>query len=157
MYGKYFFNDNHEFVKDEERGTYRILEKKKKQDFSVEELTGMFLTHLRDLATAHLGEKAEDVVITVPPYFSHFERKALLDAAQIARLNVLALITDHAAVALKYGVDNSVEKLKKPQNVLFYDMGSTSTRASIVTFSSIPDKSAGKNKTLPQLHVKAVA
>jgi molecular chaperone DnaK (HSP70) len=69
---------------------------------------------------------------------------------------VLSLMNDHTAVALKYGIDHNVAALTEPQNVLFYDMGSTSTRASIVQFSAIPDKEAfDKNKTLGQLKARA--
>ena len=79
-----------------------------------------------------------------------------MDAATIAGLNVLAIMNDHTAVALKYGIEHNVANLplEEKQNVLFYDMGSTSTKATIVQFSSMPDKEAfQKNKTIGQLKV----
>jgi hypoxia up-regulated 1 len=80
----------------------------------------------------------------------------MLDAAAIAGLNVLAIMNDHTAVALKYGIDHNVAALPlgEEQNVLFYDMGSTSTTATVVKFSSSPDKdSFQKNKTIGQFKV----
>ena len=80
----------------------------------------------------------------------------MLDAAVIAGLNVLAIMNDHTAVALKFGIDHNVASLplEEKQNVLFYDMGSTATKATIVQFYSIADKEAfQKNKTVGQLKV----
>lgn len=46
----------------------------------------------------------KDVVITVPAFFNQAERRAVLQAAQVAGLKVLQLINDNTAVALNYGV-----------------------------------------------------
>ena len=43
-------------------------------------------------------------VIAVPPYFTQFERKAVLDAAKIAELGVNRLLNESTAVALDYGM-----------------------------------------------------
>lgn len=43
-------------------------------------------------------------MITVPAFFNQAERRAVLQAAQIAGLKVLQLINDNTAVALNYGV-----------------------------------------------------
>lgn len=46
----------------------------------------------------------KDAVITVPAFFNQAERRAVLQAAQMAGLKVLQLISDNTAVALNYGV-----------------------------------------------------
>lgn len=46
----------------------------------------------------------KDAVITVPAFFNQAERRAVLQAAQIAGLKVLQLINDNSAVALNYGL-----------------------------------------------------
>lgn len=46
----------------------------------------------------------KDAVITVPAFFNQAERRAVLQAAQLAGLKVLQLINDNTAVALNYGV-----------------------------------------------------
>ena len=44
-------------------------------------------------------------------------------------------VTSHAAAALKWGTDHKVEKLNTSKSVVFYDMGATSTVATLVEFS----------------------
>jgi molecular chaperone DnaK (HSP70) len=44
-------------------------------------------------------------------------------------------VTSHAAAALKWGTDHKAEKLNSSKVVLFYDMGATSTVATLVEFS----------------------
>ena len=43
-------------------------------------------------------------VIAVPTYFTQQERKAVLDAAKIAELEVTRLLNESTAVALDYGI-----------------------------------------------------
>jgi len=149
-YGPSYFP--YEIVVDEERGAVKI--KEGERFLAPETLVAMVFTYAKQLAQTHTGEKVADCVITVPGFYRQFERQAILDAALIAGLKVLSLMNDHTALALKYGIDHNVAELTEPQNVLFYDMGSTATRASVVQFSAIPDKEAfQKNKTLGQLKV----
>ena len=43
----------------------------------------------------------QDCVITIPPYFDHVQRAAMINAAAIAGLNVLSLVHENAAFAFK--------------------------------------------------------
>src|ERR1700730_12603737 len=52
--------------------------------WTVEELIGMQLAHIRSLAEDVASERVTDLVLTVPAFFSHAQRLALLDAAEIA-------------------------------------------------------------------------
>lgn len=65
--------------------------------FPVEELVAMQLSHARGQAETYGNEPVLGAVITVPPFFSQFERQALLDGAELAGLKVLALIDDETA------------------------------------------------------------
>ena len=82
--------------------------------FSVEELVGMQLAHAKDQAKKYFNESISDAFITVcfvffgtnvtaqvPPFWTHHERRALLDAAEIAGLRVISLINDETAGNLK--------------------------------------------------------
>lgn len=71
------------------------------------------------------GSPIVDCVITVPAWFGASQRKALLDAADLAGLNVLSLINTHAAAALQYGIERDFTD--KPEHVIFYDLGAGST------------------------------
>ena len=76
---------------------------------------------------ATLRQRAEDsfdtddifgAVITVPAYFDDAQRQATKDAAQLAGLNVLRLISEPTAAALAYGLDHGSEGL-----YAVYDLG----------------------------------
>ena len=48
-------------------------------------------------------------------------------ARQVAGLNVLSLVNSHAAAALQYGIDRKYDN--RSENVVFYDVGSSSVEA----------------------------
>uniref|UniRef100_A0A9J8AE91 Hypoxia up-regulated protein 1 n=1 Tax=Cyprinus carpio carpio TaxID=630221 RepID=A0A9J8AE91_CYPCA len=95
----------------------------------------------------------KDAVITVPAYFNQAERRAVLQAAHIAGLKVLQLINDNTAVALNYGVFRRKDINSTAQNIMFYDMGSGSTTATIVMYQTVKTKESG---TQPQLQIRGV-
>ena len=111
--------------------------------YSVVELLSMLLTKQREDAEALAEEPIKDVVITVPPYWAQDERQALLDAAELAKMNVLGLMNENSAVAMKYAIDKKYDATKE-HNVVFYDMGSTSVKTSLVSFYT--DTSGKKEK-----------
>ena len=45
-----------------------------------------------------------DFVLSCPPYYSAFQRKLLTQAAEIAGLNCLTLVTEGTSVALAWGI-----------------------------------------------------
>lgn len=67
----------------------------------VEQIAGVFFSHLMDQAEKHAGFKVVDCVVSVPSYFNHFERQAVLDAAKIAGFNVLSLVNSVSAGIVK--------------------------------------------------------
>ncbi|KAI7901695.1 Hsp70 protein-domain-containing protein [Cokeromyces recurvatus] len=121
---------------------------------SIEELIAYQFQHARSQASAAAGENVKDCVITVTPFANQYERQAIIDAAELAGLNVLTLMHDETAVALNYAVSREIGKT--PENHIFYDMGAGSTVASIVTFSNVEIKDGKITRTSPQLEVKGV-
>ena len=87
----------HEIAEDPVRKTVLITEPIHGQLVPVEEIAATFFTHLMDQAEKHAGFSVVDCVISVPSYFDHFERQAVLDAATIAGFNVLSLINSVSA------------------------------------------------------------
>ncbi|KAF8643121.1 hypothetical protein HU200_066994 [Digitaria exilis] len=106
------------------------------------------------LADAHVGAPVRDAVIAVPPYFGQAERRALTQAAQLAGINVLALINEHAGAALQYGIDKDFSNASR--HVIFYDMGAGSTYAALVYYSAYNAKEYGKTVSANQFQVKDV-
>ena len=112
-------------------------------EYTVTELLSILLTKQREDAEAIAEEPIKDVVITVPPFWAQDERQALLDAAELAGMNVLGLMNENSAVAMKYAIDKKYDASKE-HNVVFYDMGSTSVKTSLVSFYT--DTSGKKEK-----------
>jgi len=108
------------------------------QEYTPEELVAMVLTHAKDITTAFgVQGDVKDCVLTVPSFYTQHERRALLDAASLADLNVLALIDETTAAGLHYGIDR-IEEV--PQNIVFYNMGASALQVSIIQFYSYERK-----------------
>lgn len=105
--------------------------------FSPEQITGMLLTKLKEIAETALKIKVNDCVISVPSFYVDAERRALLDSAQIAGLNVLKLMNDTTAAALCYGIykQDLPSQDEKPRVVVFVDMGNSSLQSCAVAFN----------------------
>ncbi|KAF3706804.1 Hypoxia up-regulated protein 1 Precursor [Channa argus] len=150
LYQKQF--PEHQMQEDPVRATVYFKSSEEMQ-YTPEELLGMMLNYSRGLAQDFAEQPIKDAVITVPAFFNQAERRAVLQAAQIAGLKVLQLINDNTAVALNYGVFRRKDIDSTAKNVMFYDMGSGSTTATIVTYQTIKTKESG---TQPQLQIRGV-
>merc|ERR1719370_2215907 len=122
-----------------EKGTiaYNINYCGKNKQLSPEQLTAALFTKLKDIAETALSVKVNDVVISVPAYFTDAERRALMDSARMAGLNVLKLMNDTTAVALAYGIykQDLPETDKPSRNVVFVDCGHSGTMVSAASFN----------------------
>lgn len=122
--------------------------------YSVEELLAMVLSYAVNLADTHAKLAVKDFVITVPPYFGQAERKGLMQAAELAGMNVLSLVNEHSGAALQYGIDKDFSN--ESRHVVFYDMGATTTYAALIYFSAYNAKEYGKTVSVNQFQVKDV-
>ena len=82
------------------------------------EVSAEILANLRQRAEDSFDDELFGAVITVPAYFDDAQRQATKDAAQLAGLNVLRLISEPTAAAVAYGLDNASEGL-----YAVYDLG----------------------------------
>ncbi len=57
----------------------------------------------------------------MPSFFTQNERKAVLEAAELAHLNVLSLINENTAAAVQYGIDLKFE-LNTTTELILYDL-----------------------------------
>ena len=78
---------------------------------------GLISQDMKDFA----GFDINNVIITVPAYFNAYQRHLTEDAAKIAGLNVLDIITEPEAAAFAY-MDINIDD-NKPRNILIYDLG----------------------------------
>ncbi|KAJ7160962.1 Hsp70 protein-domain-containing protein [Mycena filopes] len=102
-------------------------------EWSVEELVGMQFSYVKQLAESLAGEKVSDVVVTVPPFFSQYQRDAVVDAIEVAGLRTLALINDGTAVAVNYAMTRT---FPTTEYHVIYDAGASAIRATVVAFSA---------------------
>ncbi len=99
----------------------------KGKKISPEEVSAQVLRKLADDASAYLGEKVRDAVITIPAYFNDAQRQATKTAGEIAGLNVLRIINEPTAAALAYGLEK-----KKNETVMVFDFGGGTFDVSIL-------------------------
>ena len=107
-----------------------------RQAFSATQLYAMFLGHLRDTAARELHSAVNDMVVAVPGWYTDAQRRAVLDAAEIAGLNPLRLINDTTATALGYGITKTdlPAPEQPPRMVAFVDVGHSDYSVAIVQF-----------------------
>ena len=104
--------------------------------FSATEITGMLLTKLKETTKNFTGSEPKDAVIACPSYFTDIQRRALLDAAELAGIKPLKIMNDTAATALGYGIYRSAEFDEKiPVNVAFVSMGQSHFSCTIASFT----------------------
>ncbi|GES59171.1 heat shock protein Hsp88 [Aspergillus terreus] len=108
----------------------------KKEKFTATQLVAMYLTKIRDITSKELKLPVSDVTISVPAWFTDVQRRAMIDAGEIAGLKVLRLINDTTATALGYGITklDLPGPEEKPRRVMFVDIGHSDYTASIVEF-----------------------
>ena len=94
------------------------------------EVSAQILATLRQRAEDSLGDDLVGAVITVPAYFDDAQRQATKDAAQLAGINVLRLLSEPTAAAIAYGLDNASEGV-----YAVYDLGGGTFDISILTLS----------------------
>lgn len=108
----------------------------KKEKFTAAQLVASYLTKIKDITSKELRLPVSDVTISVPAWFTDVQRRAMIDAGDIAGLNVLRLINDTTATALGYGITklDLPGPEEKPRRVMFVDIGHSEYTASIVEF-----------------------
>ncbi len=85
------------------------------------------------------GTKTVDMVISVPPFFTDAQRRAVKDAAHIAEVNCLRVLNEGTAAALSYGIFKGAKKEfpeGKETLCLFLDAGHASFTATAAKFTN---------------------
>ncbi|CAK7275531.1 lumenal Hsp70 protein [Sporothrix epigloea] len=125
----------------------------------VESLLAMQLKSMRRNAEKLAGSdtNVRAAVLTVPPFYTTAEKRAVRLAANLAGLRVLSLISDGLSVGLHYATSRqfpSVSDDEKPEIHMIFDMGAGSTKATVLRFQSRSVKDVGKfNKTIQEIEV----
>ncbi|WQF82015.1 Putative Heat shock protein 70 family [Colletotrichum destructivum] len=148
--------------KNKKRGTAAFKSKvftEEEEAWLVEELLAMELQSIQKNAEAAAGSgtSIRSIVLTVPPYFTVEEKRAIQTAADLAGLKVLSLISDGLSVGLNYATSRQFPNINeggKAEHHLVFDMGAGSTKATVMKFQGRTVKDIGKfNKTVQEVSV----
>lgn len=115
------------------RPLFEVTYKGEKQTFTPEQISSYILMKMKQIAEAYVGEDVDDVVITVPAYFTDSQRQATKDAGTIAGLKVLRIINEPTSAAIAYGLDTCKGSSSSEKNVLVVDAGGGTTDISLLT------------------------
>lgn len=98
------------------------------ESYSPEQLSALVLKSLKEDAEAHLQTTVEQAVITVPAYFNEHQRKATIQAGELAGLKVGRIINEPTAAAIAYGMHEDGDE----KTVAVFDLGGGTFDISIV-------------------------
>ena len=108
---------------------YRIRYREKVLLLFPEQILAILLSKLKSLVQKRLKCTVEEAVISVPTNFTNAQRQATENAATIAGLKVLRLISDPAATGLVYATDKIAKINTK---LLIVDFGGSKLNLSLV-------------------------
>ncbi|ROW06468.1 hypothetical protein VMCG_04249 [Cytospora schulzeri] len=127
------------------------------QAWMVEELLAMELQSIQKNAENMADASVRSMVLTVPPFYTIEEKRAVETAAELAGLKVLSLISDGLAVGLNYATSRTFPNINeggKPELHMVFDMGAGSTTATVLKMQGRNVKDVGKfNKTIQEVIV----
>eukprot|EP00958_Prasinococcus_capsulatus_P025517 scaffold4372_cov397-Prasinococcus_capsulatus_cf.AAC.1 len=138
---------------DEERGT-TVFENDAGQLFSPEEMVANVLHYAKTVGELNAHASVVDALLCVPPFFGLQQKAALINAADLAGLNVMGIITEPTAAGIQYGIDRDFTN--GTSHIVVYDMGATSTYAALLKYDTYKGKDAGKSKAINQFQVLQV-
>ena len=99
--------------------------------FSRVQLLAILLHHLRQIAEREHGGTLPEAVIAVPAHFSTHQRGAMLDAAALAGVRAVSMISEGAAVALDYALGRRDLSADSDRVVAFVDIGASGAQVNL--------------------------
>ncbi|XP_031442963.1 heat shock 70 kDa protein 4b [Clupea harengus] len=115
----------------------KVMYMEEEKVFSIEQVTAMLLTKMKETAESALKKPVGDCVISIPSFYTDAERRSVVDAAQIAGLNCLRLMNETTAVSLAYGIykQDLPNPEEKARTVVFVDLGHSAYQVSVCAFN----------------------
>ncbi len=98
--------------------------------FSLPEISGMVLGHLKTMAQTFLARPITEAVISVPAYYNDNQRQAVKEAGRLAGFDVKRIVNEPTAAALAYGFNRGLD-----QRILVYDLGGGTFDVSVLQLS----------------------
>ena len=100
-----------------------------------EQVSSFILEHLKELTQSCCGFDITDAVISVPVWFSSLQQQLIRDAAIMAKLNAIDVVSEPVLAAYTY--TDVLDTSEKERTVLVYNMGGVAFDASLVRIKGI--------------------
>jgi molecular chaperone DnaK len=97
------------------------------QVFSLQRISSMVLSEVREIAQHWLGTEVNRAIITVPAYYNDNQRQAVREAGSLAGLTVERILNEPTAAALAFAHGRSLD-----QRIIVYDLGGGTFDASVL-------------------------
>ncbi|PAV58113.1 hypothetical protein WR25_25261 [Diploscapter pachys] len=127
-------------IKENNKPLVHLVHQGVEKRLSAEEISAEILKKLKDAVMKQFNDKDIKAVITVPANFDQRQRHATMEAAKLAGIEVIQLISEPIAAAIAYGIISD-----KEQKILVYDFGGGTFDAYVAAYD--------KNKTLTGLAI----
>jgi len=95
--------------------------------YSLQKISSMVLSTMKELAEQWMGEEVGRAVVTVPAYYNDNQRQAVRAAGALAGLQVERIVNEPTAAAIAFAQGRRLE-----QRVLVYDLGGGTFDCSIL-------------------------
>ena len=114
--------------------TFNFKYNNKDEQLTVVELYSMIFDYIKMLSERFTKIEMTEAYITIPSFFDYQQRQAISDALKISKLKLAGVVSENLAAAVQF-------QLKKIFNnetfYIFYNMGSSYTQVSLVSFKTI--------------------
>lgn len=100
--------------------------------YTPQEISALIIKKIKRDAETYLGENIDKAVISAPAYFNNNQRNATKEAAEIAGLEVLRIVSEPTAASLAYGLD----KIRKNLKIAVLDLGAGTFDVTILQMNS---------------------
>jgi molecular chaperone DnaK (HSP70) len=102
----------------------------------------MVLKYVKLEAEKFVKGSIKDAVLILPNYWTIHQRNFVLQAASVADIYVLSIISENTAASINYALSQRTQN--KTENVLFYNVGSNSLQMTLVEYKQIQVESSPK-------------
>src|SRR5438105_14866042 len=101
------------------------------QVLSLQRISSMVLSEVREIAQHWLGIEVSRAIITVPAYYNDNQRQAVREAGALAGLTVERILNEPTAAALAFAHGRGLD-----QRILVYDLGGGTFDASVLQLAA---------------------
>ena len=121
--------------------TFNFKYNKEDEQISVVELYSMIFDYIKMLSERFTKIEMTDAFITIPSFFDYEQRQAIADAIKISKLRLAGVVSENLAAAVQFQLKKIFEN---ETYYIIYNMGSSFTQVSLVSFRTIYEKKNNK-------------